>query len=157
MHRPAAWESPRLGTCGLTNNGREPQNFIYLSIKSWNNPSNIPLPWNSLPLFCSQIPHPSPRVASTPIEQKPTSIGFIMCKHFTCTKLSKPARKKTEGKLPNPWDNTRKSCTPPSPKQEKQKDNNLRFTQGGRGSKPDQESCRDFSLLPSERASRESV
>ena len=102
---PAAWESPKLGTCSSTNNGREPQNFIYPSIKSWNNPGNIPLKLCK----CSQIPHSSPRVASTSNRTKTNHYWLSIYKHFTRTKLRKPAREKTEGKLPNLWDNTEKS------------------------------------------------
>ena len=47
--------------------------------------------------------------------------------------------------------------SPSSLKLKKQKDKNLRFTQGKRESKPDRESFRYFSLLASEPASRESL
>ena len=60
---------------------------------------------------CFQIPDPSPRVASTPIEQKPTTIGLIIYRHFTRTKLRHLARGRSERKLSNPCINKRKSCT----------------------------------------------
>ena len=39
------------------------------------------------------------------IEQKSTTIGLIIYKHSTRTKLRHLAREKTGGKLPNPWGN----------------------------------------------------
>ena len=135
---PAAWESPKLGTCSSTNNGREPQNFKYPSIKSCNNPGNIPLKLCK----CSQIPHSSPRVASTSNRTKTNHYWLSTYKHFTRTKLRKPACEKTEGKLPNLWDNREILDSSLSLKQKKQKDKNWRFPQGARWSKPDQERFR---------------
>ena len=45
----------------------------------------------------------------------PTSIALITYKHSRCTILHHLAREKAEGRLPNPWGNTRKSWTQLSP------------------------------------------
>ena len=65
------------------------------------------------PKLCKrfQTPHPSTRVASSPITQKPTTIGLTICKYSTCTKLRHLHRDRSEGKLSNHWGNKRKSCT----------------------------------------------
>ena len=57
-----------IGTCTHYHNTMfnrwlgESLGFIHPSIESWNNPGDISLPWNCQ---CSQIPHPSTKVAST--------------------------------------------------------------------------------------------
>ena len=56
----------------------------------------------------SQIPHPWPRVASTSNRIK-THHHWLY--HLSSTNLCHLSRKKTEGKLPNPCDETRKSWT----------------------------------------------
>ena len=61
----------------------------------------------------SQIPPSSSRVASAFNRTKPTTIGLIIS--HTLHTLNYLARNKTEGKLVNPWDNTRKSWTHLSP------------------------------------------
>ena len=58
---------------------------------------------------CSQITHPSPRVASTPNRTKPTTMGLTICKYSTHTKLHHLACDRSEGKLLNLCGNKRKS------------------------------------------------
>ena len=60
---------------------------------------------------CSQIPLPSPRVASSSNGTKTKHHWLSIYKHSTSTKFCHLARNKTEGKLSNPWSNTRKSRT----------------------------------------------
>ena len=49
------------------------------------------------------LSNPSPRVESTPENQKPTSIDSIIYKHATHTKLRHFVGGKSEWKLSNPW------------------------------------------------------
>ena len=60
---------------------------------------------------CSQIPHPSPRIASTPNRTKTTTFGLTTYKYFTCTKLRRLTHGRPEGKLSNPWGNKTKLWT----------------------------------------------
>ena len=62
---------------------------------------------------CSQIPHPSPRVASTHNRTKTNhhQLNHLQTLHKHTLKLNHLAHDRSEGKLSNPWDNKRKSWT----------------------------------------------
>ena len=94
------WEPPVITTtlCSTAN----VKSLTYISIKSCNYPRDISLPWNCASVFNS-------RVASTRIEQKPTTTGLFIYKHSTHTKLRHLGRGRSEEKLSNSWGNKRKS------------------------------------------------
>ena len=85
--------------------------YIPIHKKSWNNPEDILLPSKcaSVLKFHTHLP----AWHQLAIEQKSTTVGLIMYKHSTCTKLCHFAFEKTVEKLPNPWGNTRKFWTHP--------------------------------------------
>ena len=96
----------------------EPLGFIYLSIKPWNNPGNISLPWNCASILKSHTNHPEQH--QPPIEPKPTTIRLIIYKHththththtHILTKLHHLTHGRSQGKLSNPWGSKRKSRT----------------------------------------------
>ena len=58
---------------------------------------------------CSQIPNPSPRVASNPNRTKTSHIDLIICKLSTYTKLRYLFYGRYEWKLSNFWGNKKKS------------------------------------------------
>ena len=95
---------------------------VLISLSNTRNENHIVLqqPWRhfaSLKQYhCSQIPQPSPRVASNSNRTKTPINGLIVYKHSTRTKLHHLTRETTQGKLRQPWGNTSKPWThlPPS-------------------------------------------
>ena len=62
--------------------------------------------WRHFPFLnlckCSCMLHPLPTVASTPLEKKPTTTGFIIYKYFTHSKIHHSNLGKSEKKVSTP-------------------------------------------------------
>ena len=106
------WELALITTtlCSITN-GEGLKVLLYPSIKHWNNPGDISLPWTG---ECHQIPPPSLRAASASKKKKKKKSNhhwLNICEHFTHTKLWHLARGWSELKLSNSWGDKRKSGT----------------------------------------------
>ena len=113
-----------------------PRTLISLSNTRNENHKILEQPWRHFTCLklclCSQIPQLPPRVTSISNRTK-TNTSLIIYKHTTRTKLNHLTHRMTEGKLPHPLDNTKKSWTYLLPSFlwliPKTKRWNLRFTQ----------------------------